>query len=118
MELFATHQGDILIEKIEALPKSAKPAELDQHGRGIVAEGETSGHLHALHGRGLQFFHDDTSALFCYGVLPQGGFLNHETAPHALTIDHAPQKDLAAGIYRFIRQTEAPWGEAERVVAD
>jgi hypothetical protein len=114
--IWATHQGDVLVEKIDKLPKGVKEGTLDQFGRGIVAEGEVTGHLHAIHGRKMNFYVSDNPLVF-YASVPEGGTLNHETAPNNLTGEHGPQK-LEPGDYRFTRQTEAPWGEADRMVAD
>lgn len=41
----AAHQGDVILVRIEALPKSAKPRENRQ-----VADGNTQGSRHILHG--------------------------------------------------------------------
>ena len=39
-------QGDVLIERVDALPASA--VEIPQHGRIVLALGEVTGHAHAI----------------------------------------------------------------------
>ncbi len=39
-------QGDVLIERVNSLPKNA--VEIPQHGRIVLALGEVTGHAHAI----------------------------------------------------------------------
>lgn len=40
-------QGDVLLTKVDRLPDGCRPADLD-HGRVVLAYGETTGHAHAF----------------------------------------------------------------------
>lgn len=41
-------QGDVLIETVSSIPSTAKKAQRDGRGRLILAEGEVTGHAHAI----------------------------------------------------------------------
>lgn len=126
------HQGDVFIERIDHIPSGVKPAKLDQHGRAVLAYGEATGHLHAIHGEKIKFFYADgrgagvgdravlsqQEAKLLFLELPKGGDLYHETGPGQLTTDHAPIQALEPGSYKVTRQTEAPWQGMPRIVQD
>jgi hypothetical protein len=48
-------QGDVLFKKFETKPEDLDPAPKDARGL-VLAEGETSGHFHAVFGRGSKLF--------------------------------------------------------------
>jgi hypothetical protein len=55
-------QGDVLLQRIDADDSALKPAPKDARGI-VLAEGETSGHHHAVFGRGAKLMQfRDTSA--------------------------------------------------------
>ncbi len=87
-------QGDILIERIEALPERCEPVQPDD-GRLVVAYGEATGHAHAVLGR-ADLYETEEGRRFLR-VLEDGGVLTHE--------EHAPIV-LPAGTYRVERQRE------------
>jgi hypothetical protein len=56
-------QGDVLLERISALPAGLRPVNRDK-GRVVLAYGEVTGHAHALVEPGTQKFTDDKGAEF------------------------------------------------------
>jgi hypothetical protein len=97
-------QGDVLIERIDSIPKKAK--EIKRKGRLVLAEGEATGHAHVIKDRLARLFGDDDGNR--YVSLEQDAVLEHE--------EHAPHR-LEAGNYKVTRQREySP--EAIRNVAD
>jgi hypothetical protein len=54
-------QGDLLIYRVDSIPKKAKKVE-PENGRLIIARGEATGHHHSLpHERGVTLFMDESS---------------------------------------------------------
>ena len=51
-------QGDILFIKLNENP-SGELIPRDQHNRIVVAEGEVTGHAHAIHEENVTFYRDD-----------------------------------------------------------
>ena len=105
-------QGDVLIVPIseEQVPPSVlggEPVRRDPRERMILALGESTGHAHAVVGRGALY---PASAPFepMHLHLPEGGRVVHE--------EHAAF-DLPAGWFRVIRQREYEPGSL-RLVAD
>mgnify|MGYP001607305035 FL=1 len=95
-------QGDILIERIETIPASAKRRR--QRKRIVIAEGESSGHAHVV----------DTAVPFDDAGIT---YLDIQQAVAMLTHQEHATIELPRGKYRVIRQREyAP--EAPRQVAD
>jgi hypothetical protein len=87
-------QGDVFIEKIEALPSGLKKHKKD-NGRIILAYGEVTGHAHAIV--------DDVTASF----IDSDGNLYLESKEDILVKheEHAEIK-LPAGVYRITHQRE------------
>lgn len=56
-------QGDVIIERIDALPKNIKPV-AREGGRVILAHGEVTGHAHAIAERGTEKFTDESGREF------------------------------------------------------
>jgi hypothetical protein len=52
---FIVRQGDVLLEQIEKMPADIEPAPTDARGI-VLAEGETSGHFHAVKGGEAKLF--------------------------------------------------------------
>jgi hypothetical protein len=48
-------QGDVLVIKIDDAPPGAEPAPADPRGL-VLAEGESSGHFHAVFGKGHKLY--------------------------------------------------------------
>jgi len=96
-------QGDVLIERVESLPKTAKL----QKGPVILAHGEVTGHAHQIH-KGANLYMDPESQATYVEIAEAIADLTHE--------EHATVP-LEKGIYRVVRQREySP--EAIRNVAD
>jgi hypothetical protein len=93
-------QGDVLVVAVDAVPESARPVARSA-GRLVLAEGEATGHAHAITSPDAVLLHDEeTNRRFLR--LAAEAILGHE--------EHAPIL-LAAGTYEVRRQREyAPAG--------
>lgn len=96
-------QGDVLLARIDNLPKNA--VEKKSEKRIVLAWGETTGHAHAID---TSFARMYEVAGERYVVALEGATLVHE--------EHAAIK-LAPGVYRVVQQREYTPG-AVRYVAD
>jgi hypothetical protein len=101
-EMFA--QGDLLIERVADLEPSGTILVSDATGATVLADGELTGHRHAIYDR-VTMFRDDTLAR----EVPTGLYVGHvKVAGGSATIhhqEHAPIS-LAEGTYRVRRQRE------------
>lgn len=105
MTPFQAHQGDVYIRQISEIPSSAKP--IDAKGRVVLAEGEVTGHAHAIH-RGAVMFRADEGMGTYLQVAEGGADVVHE--------EHATIS-LPAGLYEVTIQSQYE-PEAIRNVAD
>jgi len=96
-------QGDVLIERIDAIPDGAK---LQQNQKAILARGEATGHAHTLIGNLATHSVDGLATVF--EVREAMAMLTHQ--------EHA-KIELEPGIYRVVRQREYA-EEAPRNVRD
>jgi len=87
-------QGDVLIRRIDSIPTSAKRVDPDKTGRLILAEGETTGHAHAIPGTAGDLFADGDSLFL---DIKQPTKLVHEEHDH-ISID--------PGFYEVVGQRE------------
>jgi hypothetical protein len=100
-------QGDVLIQPVDEIPAGLQPVPLD-NGRVILADGEATGHAHAVEGD-VQFLAADLADL-------EERFLRVETEAHVVHEEHGTIA-LPPGNYRVRRQREyAP--ERPTYVAD
>lgn len=100
-------QGDVFIEAVEALPAGAQALER-KGGRLILAEGEATGHHHAVLERDAELLTTAAAADLWLRVGSGGATVTHE--------EHGAI-EVPEGIYRIRRQREySP--EAIRRVAD
>lgn len=112
-EIFA--QGDLLIERVGDMRPSGTIVEPGGTGVTVLAEGEATGHRHAIHDR-VTMFRDDSlardipSGLYVAHVHVDGPFARIEHEEHAAIT-------LAKGTYRVRRQRELEPIDA-RIVAD
>lgn len=125
MKIIETYarQGDVLVTRVETLPPGAKPCDRDEHGRIVLAHGESSGHAHAIRSENVLSFRME-SAERDAGLAAEvdyvlvggaGAVLNHELVSGQMA-EHEPVS-LPAGLYRIGAQREyAP--EAIRRAAD
>jgi hypothetical protein len=112
-EIFA--QGDLLIERVADVPASGKIAENLDGVAMVLAEGEETGHRHAIKER-VTLFHDEALAT----DIPGGLYIGHvKVASDYARVtheEHAPVT-LPRGTYRVRRQRELGPLDA-RVLAD
>jgi hypothetical protein len=100
-------QGDILLIRVDEIPKQAKLRKADQRHTGFVlAEGEVTGHHHVLEGPKVQVL-DAAEQVFARIMAPA-------------TLDHPEHGAITVppGEYRVVRQREYEPGELPRQVAD
>jgi hypothetical protein len=97
-------QGDLLIERVADLEPSGTIVDSDQAGATVLAEGELTGHRHAIFER-VTMFRDDALAR----EIPSGLYVGHvKVADGGAVIvhqEHAPI-ELQEGTYRVRRQRE------------
>jgi len=114
-------QGDVILERVEDIePKPEQIVKPEKNGAIVLAEGEVTGHLHAIYG-GAIMFRDDALArgvpedlyIGHVKVASAGAVLEHGTGPGQKG-DHDPV-EIPAGTYRARRQREYHAGEARRV---
>jgi hypothetical protein len=112
-EMYA--QGDLLIERVADVKPSGAMISPDATGALVLAEGELTGHRHAIFER-VTMFRDDALAR----EIPAGLYIGHvkvEGAPVTLRHqEHAPIA-LGEGTYRVRRQRELEPKDAV-IVAD
>jgi hypothetical protein len=113
IEIFA--QGDLLIERVPDISPSGTIEENAEGTALVLAEGEESGHRHAIRER-VTMFHDDRLAR----DIPEGLYIGHVQVGSAYARvtheEHAPLT-LPRGTYRIRRQRELGPRDA-RVLAD
>jgi hypothetical protein len=101
-ETFA--QGDLLIERVADVEPSGTLLAPDATGAWVLAEGEVTGHRHAIYDR-VTMFRDDALAR----EIPAGLYVGHVKVEGGLAQihhqEHAPIS-LAEGTYRVRRQRE------------
>jgi hypothetical protein len=101
-EMFA--QGDLLIERVTDVEPTGAMMSADQTGAIVLAEGELTGHRHAIYER-VTMFRDDALAR----EIPAGLYVGHVKVSGGpatlLHEEHAPVS-LSAGTYRVRRQRE------------
>ena len=101
-EMFA--QGDLLIERVADTEPSGSMLAADSTGAWVLAEGELTGHRHAIYDR-VAMFRDDTLAR----EIPAGLYVGHVKVDGGCAVirhqEHAPI-NLSEGTYRIRRQRE------------
>lgn len=96
-------QGDVFIEAVEKLPAGLKPNKR-QGKRIILAEGETTGHAHAICEQEVQSFVDERGNLY----------LSVEEDCEVVHEEHTAVK-LPIGYYKITHQREYTPEEIRRV---
>ncbi len=112
-KLFA--QGDILLEVVPEVAPSGQILARDGDGACVLAEGELTGHRHAIHDK-VTFFRDDGLAR----DVPSGLYVGHlrvEGAEARLVHEEHDPITLPPGTYRVRRQREVEPRDA-RIIAD
>ncbi|MGO9547013.1 MAG: hypothetical protein ACLPPF_19745 [Rhodomicrobium sp.] len=108
-------QGDLLIERVADIPVSGTPVDPGPDGAAVLAEGEMTGHRHAIYDR-ITMFRDDGLA----HDIPNGLYVGHVRVdgPCArIQHDEHDAVTLPKGTYRVRRQRELEPKDA-RIVAD
>jgi hypothetical protein len=108
-------QGDLLIERVADIPTSGTTVEPGQDGAAVLAEGETTGHRHAIYDR-VTMFRDDGLA----HDIPNGLYVGHlkvDTPCARIQHDEHDAVTLPRGTYRIRRQRELEPKDA-RIIAD
>ena len=98
-------QGDVLIERIDAIPPAAAPAV--HQGRWILAKGEVTGHTHSVAG-------EHAALLLLELDNEMEMYLRVHTATEVTHEEHGPIT-LAPGDYRIRRQREYSPEQIRRV---
>lgn len=110
-ELYA--QGDLLIERVADVAPRGEMVSRSADGVYVLAEGEVTGHRHAVHD-GVTFFRDDGLAR----DVPGGLYIGHiavDTTARVVHEEHGPI-ELPKGTYRVRRQRELDPREARLVM--
>lgn len=100
-------QGDVLLERVDALPKGLKAVERDDRGRVVLQEGEVTGHAHAILEPNAVLYEAERVAARYLEVLDAPVVLRHEE--HGAIV-------LEPGVYRQHRQREYFEGRDHQVV--
>ncbi len=106
-------QGDLLIERVGDMAPSGRAIEPGPDGITVVADGELTGHRHAIHER-VAMFRDDSLAR---DVTPElyVGHIRVEDKPVRLLHEEHDPITLGPGTYRVRRQRQAEPFDAEIV---
>ena len=108
-------QGDLLVERVADIPASGTQVFPGPDGAAVLAEGETTGHRHAIYDR-ITMFRDDSLA----HDIPNGLYVGHVRVDGPCArIQHDEHEaiTLPKGTYRIRRQRELEPKDA-RIVAD
>ena len=108
-------QGDLLIERIAEIPVTGTPVDPGPDGAAVLAEGEMTGHRHAIYGQ-ITMFRDDGLAR----DIPNGLYVGHVRVDGPCARIQHEEHDtvtLPKGTYRVSRQRELEPKDA-RIVAD
>jgi hypothetical protein len=103
-------QGDVLLMRVEAVPRDTHLCARDERGRLVLARGEATGHAHSIDSAMAELFEDPDGALY---LRVQAG----TTQPVQLVHEEHAAIRLPAGSYRVVRQVEYH-PEALRPVCD
>ena len=96
-------QGDVFLERIDTIPKSATPVPLE-NGRLILAHGEATGHAHVIQAKRAKLTTTATGERFLR--MPVAGELVH---------DEHDAIAVPKGNYRIVRQREYSPSEIRNV---
>jgi hypothetical protein len=96
-------QGDLLIERVDDVEPSGALISPDASGATVLAEGELTGHRHAIFER-VTMFRDDALAR----EIPGGLYVGHIKVEGGATVRHQEHAPIALGegTYRVRRQRE------------
>ena len=118
MIIMTARQGDIYLERVEALPDGLIEAARDKLGRIVLARGEAHDHTHAIRDRLTCGFRLAGSEDVDYIEVGGGGAtLTHEYSNGAMA-DHHPINLTPNAYYQVRRQREYVARMLERRVVD
>lgn len=100
-------QGDVLIERVDAIPPAALPSPATLQARWILAEGEVTGHTHSIDA-------EEATLLLLELDNQMDMYLRVHTATQVTHEEHGPIT-LAPGDYRVGRQREYSPEDIRRV---
>jgi len=100
---FSLRQGDVLILRVDEIPKDSKPAKRDA-GKIVLAYGEVTGHSHAIADKQAKSF---LSGDDLYIDLTRRATITHQ--------EHGPVT-LDPGIYKVVHQVEYRRKELVKVI--
>lgn len=100
-------QGDVLLVPVDEIPADAEPVRRSK-GRLILAEGEVTGHHHAIAEPDVELLETKAKEVF----------LSVMAAPALLVHEEHSTLTVPPGTYRVIRQREYVAPEIQRRVAD
>jgi hypothetical protein len=100
-------QGDVLLIAVEKIPGNSELLARDARNRVVLALGEATGHVHALHESGVQMLRAANSDEFLR--VTETALLRHE--------EHTPIS-VPPGLYRVVRQREFVRETRSRPVLD
>lgn len=99
-------QGDVMIRSVASLPEGVQ--EKRRAARGIVlAEGEVTGHAHAITSEGVAWYTQPDNPLLQWVVVEEAAVVTHE--------EHAPVT-LPSGVYVVDIQVQYEPGAIRRVL--
>lgn len=105
MTKLMARQGDVLIVQVDKLPTETKDIPRDNRGRVVLAEGEVTGHAHAIHDKRVRFMADARGS---------GQYLDVKERASVVHEEHGAI-NLPKGFYEIRRQREFDAGEIRRV---
>jgi len=110
-EKVQAHQGDIFFERLDGVPKGyTYNAELSSKGRIVLAEGEVTGHFHAIEED------TDTVVLSPREKAAIDDLILHVRRPEGVVVQHPEHGPitLEPGIWKVKRQREYEYGSESR----
>jgi len=109
---FVCAQGDILLERIGALPVSGEVVPAGEDGVTTIAEGEFEGHSHAFKRGKVTFYRDPLLARDIHDSRLYVGHVNVESEEAVLEHQEHAAITLPQGSYQVRRQREFDRKEA------
>jgi hypothetical protein len=97
-------QGDVLLIRVDKMPKDSKKVPRGKDPRGLVlAVGEGANHAHSILAKNVVLYAHNEDRYVVVGG--KGAVLRHALPGMQPTGDHGPIK-LPSGVYEFRRQVE------------
>ena len=106
-------QGDVFLVRLDSEPQNIEPAPRDQRGL-VLAEGETSGHHHALFGDGTKLFRYKNTGGLVARIGDAGAMMRVVGGGSGGVDRHAPV-DVPPGIYEVRIQRHYWQGYSQQV---